>query len=305
MTTLLLGSAGQLGRALQAARGASAPAWIDADRHVEGGRLGVDATDPLALRRLLDDSRPDVIVNASAWTAVDAAESNEELAARINADAVQVLGEWASRHEALVVHVSTDYVFDGASKRPYLESDVPAPQNAYGRTKLAGEQALVASGAAHMILRTAWLYSADGPSFLQTVLRLADERDQVRIVADQRGSPTPASLLADAIITATGAWTSRPAHDRPALEGLFHVVAAGETTWYGFTEAIIRGAVKRGILLRAPTVEPITTAEYPTPARRPAYSVLDSSRFESVFSRRMPDWESQLQHVLDTIKPLI
>jgi dTDP-4-dehydrorhamnose reductase len=305
MTVLLLGAGGQLGRALRHERGGRGREWTYADRHAaDDACIAVDAGDPQALLHLLDTIRPSAIVNAAAWTAVDRAEADEAGATRINATAVGVMGEWAQRHGSVVIHVSTDYVFDGTSDRPYREDDPPGPINAYGRTKLAGEQALTKSGAAHMILRTAWLYSAGGPSFLGTILRLAAERDILRIVADQHGCPTSAAALARAVLLVLDKWMKGTVSERRGYEGVYHVVADGQTSWHGFAQAIVAGAAARGILDGQPSVLPIATDQYPTPARRPSYSVLDNSHFKKVFSCGMAGWETLLQEALDDMQPL-
>jgi dTDP-4-dehydrorhamnose reductase len=192
-----------------------------------------------------------------------------------------------------LVHYSTDYVFDGRGERPYREDDPVAPLGAYGASKRAGEEAVLGSPARHMVFRTAWVYAAHGRNFLRTMLRLAAERDTLRVVSDQVGSPTPAGLIADV--------TAGILAQRDAPSGLWHLTAAGQTSWHGFAEAIILEAHKRGVLTKAPRVEPITTAEFPTPALRPSYSVLDCQRLESTFGIRLPDWHDALGDVLDQV----
>jgi dTDP-4-dehydrorhamnose reductase len=251
--------------------------------------------------QVLDTVHPQIIVNAAAFTAVDLAEAEESLATRINGDAVGQLGRWAVANNALVVHISTDYVFAGRASEPYTEDAPTSPLNAYGRSKLVGELALRDSGASHFIFRTAWLYAPHGKNFFQTMLRLGAEREELRVVSDQWGSPTPASLLAMATITAVGRWIDAAADRRAELIGLYHVVAGGQTSWRGFAEAIVAGAAARGALAHRPRVIPIDTAEFPTPAVRPRYSVLDNSRFETTFSYDLATWEAALESTLDEL----
>lgn len=246
---------------------------------------------PDALPALIDRIAPDVVVNAAAYTAVDRAESDRDAAFRANAEAPQRIAEACTARDALLMHYSTDYVFNGAATRPYREDDPTSPLGVYGESKLAGERAIQASGARHMIFRTAWVYAAHGKNFMRTMLRLAAERDELRVVADQVGTPTPAALIADV----TAAVLARP-YDR---SGVWHLTASGETTWHGFAEAIVVAAHARGQIARLPRVVPITTADYPTPAKRPAYSGLDISRIEQDFGITLTDWRTGLDMVLD------
>lgn len=246
-----------------------------------------------ALRALVEGTVPDVVVNAAAYTAVDRAESQRDLAFMVNAEAPSVLAQACAARGALLVHYSTDYVFDGAGTRPYREDDPTAPLGVYGASKLAGEEAIRASGASHLILRTAWVYAAHGSNFLLTMLRLARDRDRLGVVADQYGAPTPAWLIADvtARILAQGVRTSATRH----------LTASGQTTWHGFAEAIFAAATERGLLARAPVVDRIATSDYPTPARRPAYSVLDNRVLQSEYALRMPSWEDGLARVMQEL----
>ena len=253
-----------------------------------------DLAQPETLPTLLDELRPACIVNAAAYTAVDRAEDEEALAQRVNGEALQVLGAWAARQGAAVVHYSTDYVFDGEQAQPYREDDVTAPLGAYGRSKLAGEQALAASGCAHLILRTAWVYAARGHNFLLSMLRLARERDELRVVADQHGAPTPASLIAAATAAILARW--RAADD--ARGGIHHLTCGGQASWHEFASAIVARAHEMGLLPRRTPVRAITTADYPTPARRPRWSVLDCSRVQAAFGIALPDWRTGLDGVL-------
>ena len=260
--------------------------------------VAVDLATPESLPALLDRVRPDVIINAAAYTAVDRAEQEEALATRVNGEAVGVLGRWAAMHGAMVIHYSTDYVFDGRQSQPYA-IDAPAnPLGAYGRSKLAGEQALRESGAAHFLFRTAWVYAAHGHNFLRTMLRLGAERDEVRVVADQHGAPTDTDLIVDGTLAALDRWLSSDHAQRKALVGTYHLVASGATTWHGFASTIFEQASALGLLPRQPRVTSITSAEFPTPAVRPKYSLLDNGDFQQHFRFTLPDWRLGLQDVM-------
>ena len=303
MKILLLGANGQLGRTFLgygglASRGELTVATRDGLLH--GGARGevADLADPPGLIPLLDRVRPDVIINTAAYTAVDRAEQEEALATRVNGDAVGAIGHWAAAHGALVIHYSTDYVFDGRQSRPYAVDAPTAPLNAYGRSKLAGEQAVRASGAAHLLSRTGWVYAAHGNNFLRSMLRLGAERDVLRVVADQHGAPTDTTLIVHASLAALDAWQHADVANRLRLQGTHHLVASGVTTWHGFASAIFEQAVAHGLLARAPRVVPITSAEFPTPAQRPAWSVLDTAGFRETFGVALPDWQVGLHSVI-------
>ncbi len=286
MRIVLFGSSGQLGsrlRTLLSARGAV--------RALD--RSGVDLCDLPYLRALLDETRPELIVNAAAYTAVDAAETDAERARLVNAEAPRVMAECARERGALLVHYSTDYVFNGRAHAPYTEESPTDPLGVYGATKLAGERAIAASGADNVILRTAWLYSNRGKNFLNTMLRLAAERDALRVVSDQTGCPTWSDLLAGATLQMLDGLYANGVLRKERC-GLYHVTCAGQTSWWGFAQRIVELA---GYAHRV-RVTPITTAEYPTPARRPAYSVLSNDKLERVFGIRLPDWETGLQRCL-------
>jgi dTDP-4-dehydrorhamnose reductase len=294
---LLLGANGQVGFEL---RHSLVPlgemiATTRDGKLADGGSCEVaDFDRPESLAALVERIAPDVVVNAAAWTAVDLAEREREAAFRANAEAPRVLAEACARRGARLVHYSTDYVFDGRGTRPYRENDPTAPTSVYGESKLAGEDAIRASGADHVILRAAWVYAPRGKNFLLTMLRLGAERDRLRVVADQFGTPTSAALIADAT-------TQVLAHPSRA-SGTWHLTASGHTSWHGFAEAIFAGAVERGLLARAPSVEAITTADYPTPAARPAYSVLDTAKLEQEFGIELPHWREGLAATLDALK---
>jgi dTDP-4-dehydrorhamnose reductase len=290
---LLLGAAGQVGTELRR----SLSGLGDLVPATRGGKLPdgaacevADFDAPESLRPLILRTMPDVVVNAAAYTAVDRAESEPEAAFRANAEAPAVLADACKACDALFVHYSTDYVFDGTGTRPYREDDPTAPLGVYGASKLAGEEAVGSSGARHLILRTAWVYAAHGSNFLLTMLRLARERDRLKVVADQQGSPTSAGLIADttALILEQGVVQS----------GIRHLTASGQTSWHGFAEAIFAEAIARGVLERAPVVGPIATSDYPTPARRPTYSVMDNRRLQAEYAIELPDWREGLGRVI-------
>jgi dTDP-4-dehydrorhamnose reductase len=292
---LLLGANGQVGHALRT----SLAAIGDVVCATRGGALAdgthaeqADLDDPASLAPLVARLAPDVVVNAAAYTAVDRAEQEPESAFRANAQAPGALAEACARQGALLVHYSTDYVFDGSATRPYREDDPTAPLGVYGASKLAGEQAVRGAGGRHLVFRTAWVYGAYGHNFLRTMLRVGAERDELRVVADQIGTPTPARLIAE---TTAGAIQRVTAAD----SGLYHLTATGRTSWHGFAEAIFAGAHARGLLARLPRVLPIGTADYPTPARRPAWSCLDTRALSAAFAIDPPDWQSGLDRVLD------
>jgi dTDP-4-dehydrorhamnose reductase len=256
----------------------------------------IDLADLEQLPLALDRIQPDVIVNAAACTAVDRAEEEPDLARRINGDAIGVLGTWAARRGTRVVHYSTDYVFDGSATRPYREDDPTHPLGAYGRSKLAGEIALRESGARHLLLRTAWVYAARGHNFLRTMLRLGVERDELRVVDDQIGAPTPAGLIADVTALALARWYADDA--AAAADGVYHLAAASQTSWCGFARAIF---ARCGVLpghRDPPRVIATGTADYPTPARRPAYSVLATTKLRESFGVVLPDWQTALDGVI-------
>lgn len=293
MSILLLGANGQLGRELQRALAPLGTIVATTRSGVlpDGSTSEVaDFDQPGSLIALLDRVRPTLVVNAAAYTAVDRAEDDREAAFRANAEAPGVLARWCAQAGVPLVHYSTDYVFDGQGTRPYREDDATAPLGVYGASKLAGEDAIRAAGGRHLIFRTAWVYASHSANFLRTMLRVGADRDVLRVVADQVGTPTPAALIADV--------TAQALQHDGALSGTWHLTATGETSWHGFAEAIFTEAVAAGVLARAPTVEAITTAEYPTPARRPAYSHLDVAKLEQDFGVTLPRWQEGLKRVI-------
>lgn len=292
---LLLGGDGQLGTEL---RRSLAPLGAVLVGTLDGTLGGVacetaDFSQPGSLPALVGRLAPDIVVNAAAHTAVDRAEQERDASFRINAEAPAELARACAQVGALLVHYSTDYVFDGRGTRPYREDDPTAPNSVYGASKRAGEEAVVASGCRHLVFRTAWVYAAHSNNFLRTMLRVGAERDELRVVADQIGTPTSAGLIADT--------TAAVLRQSPQQSGLWHLTASGQTSWHGFAEAIFDGAVLRGLLPRAPRVIPITTADYPTPAARPAYSVLDNTALQRAFGVALPDWREGLDRVLDEL----
>jgi dTDP-4-dehydrorhamnose reductase len=253
------------------------------------GRPAFDLTDRAAVLAGLEAARPDVIVNAAAYTAVDKAEAEEAEAFRVNAEGAGHVAEAAERLGVPLIHLSTDYVFDGALDRPYREDDPTGPTGAYGRSKLAGEKAVAAACANSVILRAAWVYSPFGANFVRTMLRLNETRDEVGVVADQRGNPTSALDIADALI----AIAARVKIDSsPSLRGIFHMTGSGEGTWADFAEAVFREAEARR--RRSTRVNRIATADYPTPARRPANSRLDNEKLARVYGLSLPDWRGSV-----------
>ena len=294
MKILLTGKNGQLGFELQRA-------LAPLGQTVACDREECDLADPDSIRSLIRSVRPDVIVHPAAYTAVDRAESEAELAAAVNGTAPGIIGEEAERIGAWVVHYSTDYVFDGGQAAPYRESDPPKPLSVYGRTKREGELALQHTCPRHCILRSSWVVGAHGSNFAKTMLRLAAEQDNLRVVADQHGAPTSAALLADITAQLVGRVRREGTTDFPF--GLYHVTAGGVATWHELAVFVLKEAVRLGRTLRvAPeSVKPIATAEYPLPARRPANSQLDTTLFRSTFGLELPDWRIGMHHILQQI----
>jgi len=283
MPILLLGAAGQLGSYLRESLSPlGAVTALD--------RTDLDLTDLDALAARIRQLRPRAIINAAAYTAVDKAESEPVLAHVLNAAAPAAMATAAKACGALLVHFSTDYVFDGSARAPYDEQAPTAPLGVYGRTKLAGEEAVRTSGCDHLILRTAWLYSNHGHNFLKTMLRLSSERTELRVVADQFGCPTYARPVAEATAAMLQQLFSAPSAD--GRRGTFHLVCGGQTSWHGFAEKIM------ALAGRSVRVTPITTAEYPTPARRPQWSVLSGEKLAQHYGLRLPPWEEALRQCL-------
>jgi dTDP-4-dehydrorhamnose reductase len=302
---LLIGNNGQVGRELNR----MLPQFGELKSL---GREQLDLSNPDEIRRAIHAFRPNLIVNAAAYTAVDKAESDEALARAVNAEAPGVMAQEAKAIGALLVHYSTDYVFDGSKTSPYSEEDPTHPQNVYGRTKLEGELAIQKSGASHLIFRTAWVYATEGRNFLLTILRLATQREELRIVRDQIGAPTTSREIAKAttlILSQMRAKAGGASFPAAEVSGIYHMTAAGQTSWFDFAQAILEhgrtvdagtpwfaaATSNRPLITRQ--IIAIPSSEYPTPARRPAYSVLSNERLNRTFSVQLPDWQSQLHSI--------
>ncbi|MBD9515415.1 dTDP-4-dehydrorhamnose reductase [Pseudomonas sp. PDM22] len=289
---LLLGANGQVGWELQRALAPLADLVV-CDRH------RADLGDLAQLEQLVADEAPDVIVNAGAYTAVDKAESDASTARRINCEAVAVLARAAFETGAWLVHYSTDYVFDGSGDTPFAEACATGPLGIYGQTKLEGELAIHESGCRHLIFRTSWVYATRGANFAKTMLRLAKERDELRVIADQFGAPTSAELIADV----TALVLQRLAHDSELssrASGTYHLVASGETSWHRYAQFVVGEAIRLGSKLRAAPerIAPIATSEYPLPAKRPANSRLANDKLQGTFDVRLPHWEYHAQRMI-------
>ncbi len=287
MRILLTGKNGQVGWELQRALASSGDVVaLDSDE--------MDLADPDAIRRTVRDVKPAIIINPAAYTAVDKAEGDATLAMAVNGIAPGILAEEAQRLGAVLVHFSTDYVFDGSNPVPYTEDDQPDPQSVYGSTKLAGEEAIRSSGCKHLVLRTSWVYGVHGGNFVKTILRLAKERNELRIVADQFGAPTWAKDLANATMLTLMAWQMSDWSDE--LGGTYHITAGGRTNWHHYAEEIVRLAREYDAALAAKPLDirAIATREYPVPAKRPANSVLSNDKIGRVFGIRLPEWQDSL-----------
>ncbi len=299
---LITGKNGQVGWDLHRALKEAGPT-IALDRDA------MDLSKPDSIRRTISGIRPSIIINAAAYTAVDLAEEEPDYAQMVNGDAPGIMAEEAKKIGALLIHYSTDYVFDGTKRSPYVETDQPNPINAYGMSKLIGERAIESSGANYLIFRSSWVYSTRGKNFLLTILRLAREREDLKIVDDQLGIPNWSRAIAEATaaviakIQKPAAKKSRSKSAPKDLRGIYHMAGTGETTWFGFAEAILAEIQKGGfpstvmgqVPVTAKRVLPITTAEYPTRAKRPLYSVLDSSKLKKTFGVELPPWDQQLK----------
>ena len=286
MRILLTGKNGQIGSALERA-------LAPLGQVVATDRAGLDLLDLNSIKNRIEKEKPDVIVNAAAYTAVDRAESERQLAFQANADSMRAIGEAAKASGALVVHFSTDYVFDGEKLAPYLESDAPTPINVYGESKLAGERILAATGCRHFIFRTSWVYGPRGRNFLLAILAAARAKPELRVVDDQRGAPTSSGAIAAATarVLSSPAFSSKPS-------GIYHMSAAGETSWHGFAKAILDGAGLRTAVVA------IRSEEYPAAARRPKNSLLDNAKLVATFGIALPDWRQGLREVSSKIDTL-
>ncbi len=263
--------------------------------------FSLDFTRPDLIPLALDRDAPDLIINPAAYTAVDKAEDEPELAMRVNAEAPAIIARWAAEHGVPLVHFSTDYVYDGRGDRPWREEDEARPLGVYGKTKFAGENAVRAAGGSFLIFRTCWVYAAQGKNFMRTIARLALERKELRIVGDQVGAPTSAALIADAVTKIASGGLDRLRERAARANGLVHICGMGETSWHGFTCAIVEGLKQRGVRLAVDKVVSIRTDEYPTRATRPLNSRLDLSRLRAVFGIVPPQWHEALSPELDQL----
>lgn len=297
---LLTGINGQVGHVLN--RLLSSTLWQDGSTTLIGlDRSSLDLTDESQIRQIVQEIKPDLIINPAAYTAVDKAESEPELAYAINATAPRILAEEAAVIGAGLIHFSTDYVYSGKKTGTYIEDDATQPLSVYGKSKLAGEDAIRAVGLSHLIFRTSWVYSAYGKNFMKTILRLAGEREELRIVADQYGAPTSSQNIAEAILTVINTWP-----ENQGRQGIYHLVNSGSTTWHGFAKSIVEEyqhlqPLKNWNPLMVRNILPITTQEYPTPAVRPTNSSLDTGKLKRDFSVQLPDWRVALSAELQKL----
>ncbi len=307
MKIVLLGKNGQVGKELVRALGDPVPGATDVDypEVIALGRNEADLNDQDSVIGALQQYAPDIIINAAAYTAVDKAESDEAAAMRLNATAVGWLADYARRHNALLVHYSTDYVFDGIKNQAYTEDDTPNPQSVYGRSKRAGEQAIIDSGCQALIFRTSWVFSAHGNNFVKTIIRLAGERESLSVVADQIGAPTSARHIADMTAQAISRWRAGTLR-----AGIYHLTAAGETSWHGLATHVVQrleSRVAQGgidmapLKLKAQNIKPTTTENYPLPAKRPKNSRLDTGTLSAALNVKMPHWSVDVDAVVDRL----
>jgi dTDP-4-dehydrorhamnose reductase len=297
MRIMVTGVSGQVG-------GALAKVLARTGNVVPTGRSEFDLAQPDLIAPALDRIRPDLIVNPAAYTAVDRAEDEKELAFRVNAEAPAVMARWAADHRVPLIHFSTDYVFDGTGTHPWREDDAANPLSTYGASKLAGEDAVRLAAGEHLIIRTSWVYAASGQNFLRTIVRLAQERKELRIVADQVGAPTSAQLIADTLAGILGTLDKRTPVHFVFSGGTLNIAASGETSWYGFAVAIVEGLKSRGMPLAVERIVPIATEDYPSKARRPKNSRIDLTRLRN-FGISTPAWDQALAPELDQLRAQI
>lgn len=291
---LITGGSGQIGSEA-ASRFAAFATVIATDR----GRL--DLSQPSGLAARLEDLAPDIIVNSAAYTAVDRAEDERDLAFTVNAESPAVMARWAAARSVPLIHLSTDYVFDGSGAQPWREDDPVAPLNAYGASKRAGEEGIRAAGGPHLIARTSWIYAAHGANFLRTISRLAREREELKIVDDQIGAPTSAAFVAATLAAIVRANLPDLASAFARVDGTVHVAAGGHTSWHGFASAVVEGLRRRGVALAVQRLLPIPSKDYPTKALRPMNSRLDLTRLRDAFQISPPPWQSLLESELDAL----
>jgi dTDP-4-dehydrorhamnose reductase len=304
---VLLGPQGQVGGELQRSLAPLGEVIaLGREGHRQYAGLTGDLSQPDALVRSIAQIRPQAIVNAAAYTAVDQAEVERERAFAINASAVGALARAAHDCDAWLVHYSTDYVFDGTGTQPWRESDATRPVNAYGQSKLAGEEAIRSTHARHLILRCSWVFEAWGQNFLKSILRAAQQRDQLRVVADQHGAPTRAALIADVTAHALRILCAAPDAESRALAGTYHLSPRGETNWHAYAQRIVEQAAQHGLPIkaRAAAIEPIASADYPTAAKRPHNSRMDASRLERAFGLTLPPWQQGVDAVVAELAAL-
>ena len=294
MRILLTGRSGQVG-------GALLPRLQGFGQVIAPNETELDLTQPVEISRILDQSSPDLIINPAAYTAVDKAEDEPELALRVNAEGPGVIARWAVLRGVPLIHFSTDYVFNGAGDRAWREDDEVQPLSVYGSSKLAGENAIRAAGGISLIIRTSWVYAARGANFLRAITRLARERKELRIVADQIGAPTSAAVISDGVIAMLSQGLDKFRSRCGEANGLVNLVASGETSWHGFASAIVEGLKERNVALAVEHVCPITSAEYPTRATRPHNSRLDLTRLHNIFGITTPHWRDALAPELDAL----
>lgn len=294
MRLLILGRDGQVGTALT-------QLLAPLGTVVALGRDGADLAQPERLATIVDREQPDVIVNAGAYTAVDKAESEPELAQLVNADGPGALARAVAKRGAWLIHYSTDYVFDGEKPAPYVEDDATRPLNVYGATKRAGELAIAEVGAKHLIFRTSWVHAPGRGNFIAKILGLAQSRDELKVIDDQIGAPTSARLIADVTARAV----VQIARGRPLTSGIYHLAAAGETSWHGYASYVIGEALKRGVTLKVALdrVLPVPSSAFPSPARRPHNSRLSTHKLRSALGIELPDWQADVMGTLDTLLP--
>jgi dTDP-4-dehydrorhamnose reductase len=295
---LITGVSGQVGSALMR-RLRSLGSLLPTDRSA------LDLSKPVGIAARLDALNPDVIINPAAYTAVDKAEDERDTAFAVNAEAPAAIAQWAAKRGAPLVHFSTDYVFAGDGETPWREEDPAAPLNIYGASKLAGENAIRAAGGPHLIVRTEWVYAATGANFLRTIARLARERHELRIVADQVGSPTSAAGLADMLAEMVQANSPDLAGAFAKAGGIVHMTAAGYASWHDFATALVAGLKARGVALKVERIVPVTTADYPTRAPRPRNSRFDLTRLRDVLDIAPPRWKTLLEAELDALAPTL
>lgn len=293
---LIFGKNGQVGHELLQ----SAPVNVVV---AGAGSADVDLTQTQSIRDSIADHSPKLIINAAAYTAVDRAETEQELAFSINALAPKIMAEECARRKIPLIHYSTDYIYPGDKRAPYIETDVAGPINVYGRSKLAGDDAIAESAPEHLILRTCWVYGARRQNFLLTMLRLGQERESVQVVDDQTGCPTSARFIAEATWAVAQKMLASSPSERERLSGAYHLACSSSTTWFGFAEKVFMQAELRKMPLKLRCLAPIRSGEYPTPAKRPGYSVLDCGKLERTFDIHCPEWSAELARIMDSLLP--